>query len=56
VDEIMQLKSIWFDIEMQTRTLEQQRQQVEKRLRELLQEKQEAQNVVPTVPAAEPSV
>jgi hypothetical protein len=49
MDEITQLKGIWFDIEMQARTLVQQRTQVEKRLRELLQEQQKAvENPAPT--------
>ena len=38
MDELNQLKSLWFDIEMQMRALVQQRGQVEARLQQLMNE------------------
>ena len=36
MDEVVQLKAIWFDIEMKQRALAQQKPQVEAKIRELM--------------------
>lgn len=46
MEEIMQLKAIWFDIEMQLRQLASQRSQVETKIQQLYQAK-ESEKVQP---------